>query len=82
MDKNEFEGSWKEIRSQTKLWWGLITDADLNKVEKADIKYFEFVTLLQLKYQLDRQVAKDEIGRRVTQYESSLKIDPVISSQS
>jgi hypothetical protein len=73
MDKNEFEGKWKIIRDQSKVWWSLITDSDLNNVEKADIKFFEYVTILQLKYGYDRQIAKDEVSRRVTEYETKLK---------
>jgi hypothetical protein len=73
MDKNEFEGKWKIIKDQSKVWWSLITDFDLNKVEKAEIKFFEYVTILQLKYGYDRQVAKDEIDRRVTEYETRLQ---------
>jgi len=73
MDKNEFEGKWKTIRDQSKVWWSLITDSDLKQVEKADIKFFEYVTILQLKYGYDRQVAKDEVSRRVTEYETKLQ---------
>ena len=73
MDKNEFEGKWKTIRDQSKVWWSLITDSDLKQVEKADIKFFEYVTILQLKYGYDRQVAKDEVSRRVTEYEAKLQ---------
>ena len=77
MDKNEFEGKWKQIRSQSKTWWSLLTDSDLNRVDQAEIKFFEYVTILQLKYALDRQVAKDEIDRHVLEYETSLKPIPV-----
>jgi hypothetical protein len=42
-------------------------------VDQAEVKFFEYVTILQLKYALDRQVAKDEIDRHVMEYESSLK---------
>jgi hypothetical protein len=70
MDMNEFESKWRMIRGRSKVWWNLITDSDLHRVEKADIKFFEFVTILQLKYGLDRQFAKDEIGRRVAEFET------------
>jgi uncharacterized pyridoxal phosphate-containing UPF0001 family protein len=73
MDKHEFEGKWKQIRSKSKIWWRRITDFDLNKVERAEIKYFEFVTRLQLRYELDRQVTKDIIDRRVAKYEANLR---------
>ena len=74
MDKNEFEGKWSIIREQSKVWWSLITDFDLNKVEKANFKFFKYLTLLQLKYGYDRQVAKDEVSRRVTEYETKLQV--------
>ena len=73
MDKNDFEGKWKKIRSQSKGWWSLIIDSDLNEVDKAEIKFYKYVTLLQLKYGYDRQKAKDENERHVTEYVASLK---------
>lgn len=76
MDKNEFEGKWQLIRSRAKVWWPLITNDDLNTVDNAEIKYFEFVTRLQLRYELDRQVTKDEIDRRAAEYEA----DPIRDS--
>jgi len=74
MEKNDFESKWWQIRSRSKIWWNLITESDLNKVDQAEIKYFEFVTRLQLRYELDRQVAKDQIERRVAEYEANLKL--------
>lgn len=68
MDPNEFEGDWQLIRRHAKIWWRRITNEDLNKVDTARIKYFEFVTRLQLRYELDRQVTKDEIDRRLAEY--------------
>lgn len=73
MDKNEFEEKWKIIKDQSKVWWSLITDIDLKQVETADVKFFEYVSMLQLKYGYERQVAKDEIARRVAEYETTLK---------
>jgi hypothetical protein len=43
MEKNDFEGKWKQIRSHSKIWWNLINDSDLIKLDQAKIKYFEFV---------------------------------------
>jgi hypothetical protein len=73
MDKDEFEGKWEIIKGQSRVWWRLITDSDLAQVGKADIKFFEYVDLLQLKYGYDRQTAKAEIERRVAEYETTLK---------
>ena len=74
MDKNEFENRWEIIKDQSKVWWSLITDADLKQVEQAEIKFFEYVTILQLKYGYDRQVAKDEIAKRVADYDTKLRV--------
>jgi hypothetical protein len=73
MDKHEFEDKWEQIRGQSKVWWSLITNSDLEQVQKADSKFFEYVRILQLKYGYDRQAAKAEIGRRVAEYETKLK---------
>jgi len=73
MDKNEFEGKWKIIKDQSKVWWSLITDADLERVEKADIKLFEYLTILQLKYGYDREAAKDEVDKHVAQFNAKLE---------
>jgi len=74
MDKNEFDNRWEIIKDQSKVWWSLITDADLKQVEQAEIKFFEYVTILQLKYGYDRQVAKDEIAKRVADYDTKLRV--------
>lgn len=79
MNKNEFESKWRLIRNQSKTWWRRITDDDLNKVDHAEIKYFEFVTRLQLRYELDRQVTKDEIDRRVAEYEADSTMDIAVA---
>jgi hypothetical protein len=77
MEKNEFEGKWWLIRSQSRTWWDRITNDDLSKVDNAEIKYFEFVARLQLRYALDRQATKDEIDKRVAEYEAYLTMDDV-----
>ena len=79
MDKNEFEGKWQLIRGRAKEWWPLITNDDLNKVDNAEIKYFEFVTRLQLRYELDRQVTKDEIDRRAVEYAADPTRDSAVA---
>jgi hypothetical protein len=77
MNKKDFEVRWRLIRDQTKIWWGLITDADLKTVADADVKLFEYVSLLQLKYGMDRQFARNEIARRVKEFEIRVAtVDP------
>jgi uncharacterized protein YjbJ (UPF0337 family) len=73
MNKDVFEGKWKQIRGEAKGWWGKLTDSDL---ERANGKFDVLAGLLQEKYGYTRQRAADEIDKRVTQYEAGLKTKP------
>lgn len=70
MNKDIFEGKWKQIKGEVKAWWGKLTDNDL---ERAEGKYEVLVGLLQEKYGYTRERAEDEINKRVTEYEASMK---------
>jgi hypothetical protein len=73
VNKDQFESKWKQIRSQTTAWWSLMSDSDLEKVDKSEIKFDKYVTLLQVKYGYTRQQAKSEISDRVAGYEAVQK---------
>jgi uncharacterized protein YjbJ (UPF0337 family) len=70
MNKDIFEGNWKQIRGEAKAWWGKLTDDDLDRVAG---KFEVFAGLLQEKYGYNRQRAVDEIDKRVSEYEAKLK---------
>jgi uncharacterized protein YjbJ (UPF0337 family) len=70
MNKDVFEGQWKQIRGEAKAWWGKLTDNDL---DRAAGKFDVFVGVLQEKYGYTREAAVDEIDKRVTAYEANLK---------
>ena len=70
MNKIVFEENWKQIRGQSTGWWSLMADYDLDKVEKADVKYDKYVRMLEVKYGYTRQKAREEIGRRWAEYEA------------
>ncbi len=74
MNKAIFEEKWKEIRSQSTSWWNLMAEHDLVKVDKADVKFDKFVTMLQVKYGYTRQQARDEINRIWSENEAKNKI--------
>jgi len=62
MNKDIFEGKWKEMRGQIKEWWGKLTDDDLDRVGgNAE----QIVGLLQQKYGYTRQRAEEEFNRRI-----------------
>ena len=73
MNKIIFEDNWKEIRSQSTAWWSLMVDYDLDKVEKADIKFDRYVRMLEVKYGYTRQKAREEIARHWAEYEAKQK---------
>jgi len=75
MNKELFEGKWKQVRDQSKDWWSLINDQDLDRVAKAPVKFDKYVTMLQVKYGYTREQARKEIGIRVAVYEAAHKSD-------
>lgn len=70
MNKNLFESNWKQIRSHSTGWWNLMSEYDLNKVDKAEVKLDKYATMLQVKYGYTRKQAKMEIGKRVAELEA------------
>ena len=70
MNKDIFEGKWKQVRGEIRGWWGKLTDDDLDKVGG---QYDVFIGLLQEKYGYSRQQAEEEIGKQMNEYETQLK---------
>lgn len=70
MNKDILEGKWKQMRGEAKAWWGKLTDDDL---DRAAGKFEVLAGILQEKYGYTREAAADEIDKRVTGYEASLK---------
>jgi hypothetical protein len=75
MNKELFESKWKQIRSHSTAWWSLMSDFDLNKVDKAGVKLDKYVTMLSVKYGYTREQAKKEIGQHIREYEAGQKND-------
>jgi hypothetical protein len=74
MNKTIFEEKWPVIRGLINAKWSLMVEYDLNKVDKAEVKFDKFVTMLQVKYGYTRQEARDLIGVLWKEYESSSQI--------
>jgi uncharacterized protein YjbJ (UPF0337 family) len=70
MNKDVFEGKWKQLRGEAKVWWGKLTDDDL---DKAAGEFDKFVGVLQERYGYSREQAELEIEKRVNEYEATLK---------
>jgi hypothetical protein len=68
INKAMFEENWKLIRAQSTERWSLMADYDLSKVDKAEVKFDKFVTLLRVKYGYTPERAREEIGRFWSEY--------------
>lgn len=70
MNKDIFEGKWKEMRGQVKEWWGDLTDDEL---EQTGGKAEQLVGLLQQKYGYTRERAEEEFDRRLQDAKDAVK---------
>jgi len=62
MNQDIFEGKWKEMHGQMKVWWGKLTDDEL---EQAGGNAEQIVGLLQQKYGYTREAAEEEFNKRI-----------------
>ena len=81
MTRALFEENWKEIRAQATGWWSLMAEFDLHKVDKAEVKFDKFVTMLQVKYGYTREKAREEISRLWREYQEKSKIRKLSEEQ-
>ncbi|MEI7850109.1 MAG: CsbD family protein [Chloroflexota bacterium] len=70
MNKDIFEGKWKQVRGEARSWWGKLTDDDLDRVAG---KYDSFIGLLQEKYGYTHEQATNEIHKHLTDFETAAK---------
>ena len=61
LNKNVVDGKWKQVRGQAKIWWGKLTDDDL---EKVDGDFDKLAGILQEKYGYTQEQAKEEWEKR------------------
>jgi hypothetical protein len=71
VNKTIFEEKWTLIRGLLNARWSLMVEYDLLKVDKAEVKFDKFVTMLQVKYGYTRQKAREEIGMLWAEYEAN-----------
>jgi hypothetical protein len=71
VNKDVFENKWEQIRAQSKAWWSLFSDDDLNKVEKAVIKRDKYAMMLRVKYGYTHEHAREEINKHIADLEAN-----------
>ncbi len=69
MNKDVFAGKWTQVRGEAKVWWGKLSDDDLDKVAG---RFDMFIGLLQEKYGYSRAHAEQEIEKRMTEFEPNM----------
>lgn len=73
--KTIFDKNWKTvIRGQAVTRWNLIAEYELVRVDKAEVKFDKFATMLQVKYGYTRQRAFDEINRMWVEHEIKSRV--------
>jgi hypothetical protein len=81
INKTIFEENWKVIRSQSTQRWSLMADYDLSKVDKAEVKFDKFITMLRVKYGYTTEQARQEVGRFWAEYEAKSKISKMVEEK-
>jgi hypothetical protein len=81
MTKTIFEEQWKTIRSQSTARWSLMAEYDLVKVDKADVKFDKFVTMLQVKYGYTRPQAREQVNKLWAEQEVKAKVKARIAKK-
>ena len=57
-----FEGKWKQMRDQVRIWWGKLSDSDVDQIAG---RYGRLVSVLRDKYGYTRAQAEEDIDRRM-----------------
>lgn len=68
MNQDVFTGQWKQIRGELKSWWGKLANDDLERIGGRKDK---LIGVLQEKYGYDREQAKQEVERRLQEYDDT-----------
>ena len=59
MNKDIFEGRWKEMRGQVKEWWGKLTDDDLLAIEG---RRDQLIGKIQTRYGISESEAEAQVS--------------------
>jgi len=64
MNRDVFEGNWRQIRGRVKEWWGNLTDDELDTVEG---KRDRLIGLVQMKYGYTKAQVETELDRHLSE---------------
>ncbi len=66
MNKDVMKGQWKQVRGQVKIWWGKLTDSDLDQINGERER---LIGKLQERYGYTREQAVKEVEQRLKDLE-------------
>ncbi len=61
MNKDILKGKWRQMRGEAKIWWGKLTDDDLDVING---DYDKLIGTLQERYGYSREQAEREVDLR------------------
>ena len=76
MDKDLLKSHWFQVRGFAKVWWGKITDED---IEKVGGEIDKLIGLIQEKYGYSSEQAREEFNLRMAEYEAGQKTGDVLA---
>lgn len=65
MNRDIFEGNWKQFKGSMKQWWGKLTDDDLDYIGGS---FDKFIGRMQEKYGWSRDEAEREADQRLAEF--------------
>jgi len=74
MNKDLLKGNWLQVKGRAKVWWGKLTDDDMEKVGGEIDK---IIGLIQEKYGYTSEQAQQEFDQRMAEYEAEQKMSAV-----
>jgi uncharacterized protein YjbJ (UPF0337 family) len=66
MKSDILEGKWKQLKGEVKIWWGRLTDDDLDQIAGSKDK---LIGKLQERYGYARDQAEKEADERLNSYD-------------
>jgi len=74
MNPDLLKGNWLQVKGRAKVWWGKLTDDDMERVGGEIDK---IIGLIQEKYGYTSEQARQEFNQRMTEFEADQKMSAV-----
>ncbi len=72
MNRDMLQGKWKQLRGEAKVWWGTLSDNDLDRIGG---RFDVLAGMLQQKYGISRRQAEEDIDKHLVEFQGKIKPD-------